>query len=349
MEEDRIKTRSVGRGIVDSSWVLLTQTPDTALVFKPQIHEGGVRGSIVKFKKERGQKWEELTEKSFVSLDLHEGVKIELNTESAKKLYNAIYERQQIASFGVEKGVQEYITAPADHVIVVNDINKKEILKQLITNNSSKEFWNLLKDLNPELALNLAHGQIQSERVAVLAEFTDRLTKKYSETTGPDSWQKWIYSHTWIFGVQYLSPFQKTRINLSGSMPDYLFPTVDDFLDILEIKLPEDDVIVLDSSHTGAYKWTAETNTALGQVVNYLNDVEHYRYELQDIIKREYGVDISIIKPRAFILIGNRELWSKEKKEALRKMNHSLHGIEIITYFDLLQRGTEITNMFSGV
>jgi hypothetical protein len=181
----------------------------------------------------------------------------------------------------------------------------------------------------------------------VLNEFTDRLTKKYSETTGPDTWQKWIYAHTWIFGIQYLAPFEKTKINLSGSMPDYLFPTVDGFLDILEIKLPEDDVITADSSHPGAYKWTPETNAALGQVINYLCDVEHYRYELQEKIMKEYGIEVSIIKPRAFILIGNKEHWPKDKKEALRKMNHSLHGIEVLTYHDLLQRGTEIANMFS--
>ncbi len=347
--EEKIKTQLVGKGIVDSSWVLLTQTPDTALVFKPQIHEGGVRGSLVKFKKERGQKWEELTERSFISLNLHEGVKIELNTESTKKLFSAIRDREEIAKLGIEKGVQEYITAPANQVVIVSDSNKSEILTQLIANNNSDEFWSLLRDANPELALRLAQSQIQTERATVLSDFSERLTKKYSETTGPDSWQKWIYAHTWIFGVQYRDPFEKTRINLSGSMPDYLFPTVDGFLDILEIKLPEDDVIVPDSHHPGAYKWTPETNTALGQVVNYLCDLEHFRYELQDKIKKVYNADVSIIKPRAFILIGNREKWSQEKREALRKMNHSLHGIEVITYFDLLQRGTEIANMFSAV
>jgi uncharacterized protein (UPF0254 family) len=35
-------------------------------------------------------------------------------------------------------------------------------------------------------------------------------------------------------------------------MPDYLFPTLDGFIDILEIKLPEDDVIIKDTNHIGS-------------------------------------------------------------------------------------------------
>jgi hypothetical protein len=31
--------------------------------------------------------------------------------------------------------------------------------------------------------------------------------------------------------------------------------------------------------------------------------------------------------------------WHDLKKEGLRKLNHSLHGIEILTYYDLLERG----------
>lgn len=50
-------------------------------------------------------------------------------------------------------------------------------------------------------------------------------------------------------------------------------------------------------------------------------------------------MDVSMLKPRAYILIGQSEGWSNEKKEGLRKLNYSLHGIEIITYSDLIKRG----------
>lgn len=45
------------------------------------------------------------------------------------------------------------------------------------------------------------------------------------------------------------------------------------------------------------------------------------------------------MKPRAFVLIGQSDSWKADKKEGLRKLNDSLHGIELLTYTDLLKRG----------
>jgi len=36
-------------------------------------------------------------------------------------------------------------------------------------------------------------------------------------------------------------------------MPDFIFPTLDGFVDILEIKLPSKEVIVEDASHAGSW------------------------------------------------------------------------------------------------
>ena len=124
-------------------------------------------------------------------------------------------------------------------------------------------------------------------------------------------------------------------------MPDYLFPTIDGFVDILEIKLPNDDVIVKDNSHNGSWKWSPETNTAIGQVVNYLSEIDRLQLEIEKSIKDKYNLEINLLKPRAYILIGNSKGWDNSKKEGLRKMNHALHGIEVITYKELVDRGNQ--------
>lgn len=130
-------------------------------------------------------------------------------------------------------------------------------------------------------------------------------------------------------------------------MPDYLFPTVDGFLDILEIKLPSHEVIIADSSHPGSYRWCGETNRAIGQVVNYLNDIERLQLELSRAIKREYGRTVFVIKPRAFIVVGTKNDWGEPRREALRKLNYSLHGIEVLTYTDLIDRGREVIDRYT--
>lgn len=177
-----------------------------------------------------------------------------------------------------------------------------------------------------------------------LGILTDRLSKNYPETKGSNSWQKWIYKNTWVFGVNYLQAIEKTKVGFD-QIPDYLFLTTDGFLDILEIKTPQKPVIKEDTDHTGSYYWDLELSKTIGQVVNYLYQVELHQLEIPKNLKK-HGVEVLTIKPRAIILIGRSDEWGEEEKEAFRKLNFSLHGIEILTYDQLLNRGYELTGIY---
>jgi hypothetical protein len=187
---------------------------------------------------------------------------------------------------------------------------------------------------------------------AKLAELKERLTsgKKYHETRGRNSWQSWIYENNWIFGIQYETAIEKKRIGFD-SIPDFLFPTLDGFLDILEIKLPTNDIIKEDIHHPGSYVWSPEVNRAIGQVINYIHQIELNQLQLQQRINRNYakelGRELFVIKPRAFILIGKTDSACPEEKEALRKLNYTLHGIEVLSYTDLLQRGNNLISLYT--
>ncbi len=205
---------------------------------------------------------------------------------------------------------------------------------------------------NVQVLRNLLKESSISYYQSKLNELKNRLTsdKKYSETKGNNSWQKWIYDNNWIFGIQYGMAIEKEKVGFDN-IPDFLFPTIDGFLDILEIKLPTSDVIKEDTSHTGSFVWSSDTNKAIGQVVNYIHQIELNQLQIQQKINRHYskeiGKELFIIKPRAFILIGKSEQYEPEQKEALRKLNYSLHGIEVLTYTDLLQRGNNIISLYT--
>jgi hypothetical protein len=179
-----------------------------------------------------------------------------------------------------------------------------------------------------------------------LDEFKSRLKSELHETKGSNSWQKWIYDNNWLFGIKYHPPIQKEKIGFD-QIPDFLFPTTDGFLDILDIKKPSFDVINEDISHPGAFQWSRNTNQAIGQVVNYIHEIETHHREIQERIKENYSINTHVIKPRAFILIGNSSDWEEKKMRSLRKLNYSLHGIDVITYSDLLNRGQEIIDIYT--
>lgn len=181
-----------------------------------------------------------------------------------------------------------------------------------------------------------------------LEEFRQRLEEDYPEANGPDSWQEWIYKNNWLFGIQYGDPIGHPKVGFR-SILDYLFPTPDGFIDILEIKKPTHEVIKEDTSHPGAYSWSGEANRAIGQVVNYLHEIELHQLEITQQLRREHSLILSTIKPRAFILIGKSDYWSEAEREAFRKLNHSLHGIEVLTYTDLLKRGENLIKVYAEV
>ena len=168
---------------------------------------------------------------------------------------------------GVEVGENKYAVVDPDEVIITDE-NKTAYIKKIIAAGYDEEVWNNLAESNPSLVTKLSYARIQSAKQKVVKELDSRLKMNtFLETTGDDSWQKWIYRNNWLFGVNYMKPIEKTKISISGIMPDYLFPTLDGFVDILEIKLPNDEVITKDASHPGSWKLTVETNMLLGRLL----------------------------------------------------------------------------------
>lgn len=178
-----------------------------------------------------------------------------------------------------------------------------------------------------------------------ITEFKERLIKGYPETKGKNPWQSWIYNNSWIFGYQYTNPISKQKVGFD-QIPDYLFPTINGFLDILEIKTPNKNVIVKDKNHKGSYYWSTDASEAIGQVINYLSSIELNKYQIEEQIENEYNLNVISIKPRAFILIGRSDKFTKKELEAFRKLNSALHEIEVITYDQLLERGQNLITIF---
>lgn len=344
----KITTKTVAKDFAKSSLVVLEQTPETLLVFRPEIHPGGVRGILARYKKKSGVDWDQLRDADFEKIILNPAQKfeVELKTETVAEFVRAVMERSEISALGIKDGKTEYIVAEKSKVVVVDDATKRDIFNDLLRKGYSDEFWKLLRESEPELATRLSVGHLYAEKIKTLGELKTRLKETHPETSGADSWQRWIYENNWLFGINYIRAIEKAKVNINGSMPDYLFLTADYFVDVLEIKLPEENVIIEDKSHPGTYRWCPKTNEAIGQVVHYLGEIDRLQTELEREILRVYNIAISFVKPRGFILIGTKDGWDKFKMGALRKLNFALHGIEVLTYTDLIQRGSEIAQIY---
>ena len=343
-DSEIITTRSIASNMVDiEEDFILDEKPMARLVFHAQLHREGIRGRIIRQRrKSKEDEWIPDETIDIRTLGKGESINIDLDTNTIRNLYAALIKLAKILKEkGIRYGKKQYAVVNPDNVIITDE-NKVPYIKKIIEAGYNQDIWESLVESNPSLVTKLSYARIQTEKQKIVEELKERLVKGgFSETTGSDSWQKWIYKNNWLFGVQYEKPIEKTKINISGIMPDYLFPTLDDFVDVLEIKLPDDDVIIKDQNHPGSWKWTKETNSAIGQVVNYLGEIDRLRLEIEREVNTNYGYSIKLLKPRSYILIGNSTDWDGGKREGLRKMNHALHGIEVLTYKDLLDRGME--------
>lgn len=340
MSKDSFRTQTVGKGVAKTDPVRLAKTENTAIHFEPILHDGGVRGRLIKYKKSSNKEWSDLAQSDFAShpLSSMEKVVIDMDTATTTKLLEALVSRSNIVEQGIKRGLKNYVVAEKDTTLIINDKNKHQVLQRILEEGLSEDYWHLIASSQPNLAAKLVAGHIQQIRAEQIAELQQRLTENHAETIGENSWQSWIYRHHWMFGVNYQEPIEKQKINLQGVMPDYLFPTIDGFVDLLEIKLPTEKVVVPDTQHPGSYRWTAETSKAIGQVVHYISEIERLQNEIERHIRSSDSRGISMLRPRAFILIGNSEHWTEADRGGLRRLNHSLHGIEVLTYQELLTR-----------
>lgn len=338
-------TASIGSNIAQVQDFVIAEEPMARLIFRAQIHPRGVRGRLIRQRREaKDDKWSDDTAVDIRTLEKGDTINVELKTDAVSKLYQVITElNAHVSTNGIDPGVNQYKTVRADSV-VVNSNNISQVIQKIIDGEYSNEVLDAFsKSENVDLSTFVDAERVKARR-AIVSELHTRLQSgvAFPEVRGDSSWQKFILNNHWMFGANYLDPIDRAKVNIKGSMPDFLYPTADGFADILDIKLPTDEVIIEDRSHSGAWRWSGDTNTAIGQITNYIIDIERLRLEIEKEIKMNTGRDVLLLKPRAYILTGNSEKWLPVKKEALRKLNSVLHNIEIITYHDLHMRAQRI-------
>lgn len=364
---DIIHTESIGRGarqyVATATNILIEETATTALIFEPMIHEEGVRGFLKRFKKEKGMPLVEIPERNFKQLTLHEGTKIELKTEATRKFFDGLKQLYEIATKGVEFGEQEYDVTPKGKAIIIDDQNKRSVIRQLIENDHSEEVWDALKQKHPDLATRLSMGYIQSQRQQKLSELEGGLS---THGAGHEKyWQAFFNENKWIFGYglnyQILLPEQDqphyggTRVDRTGGQRgDYLCSSVGDisFTVLVEIKTPETPLLTgISPIRSGAWALAPELTSAISQLqVNLATwEIEGARHpENMDRLEGERKYTVS---PRGILLIGRLDQLGgdRTKRETFERFRRSIQGIEIITFDELYARARFIVEEYQDV
>jgi Domain of unknown function (DUF4263) len=351
--EDSITTHSVTRGFVAAEDIVLNTTPRTRLVFRANIHSGGVRGNIIRQKVGRDGNWKDANEVNFNVVPADCGVSIELNTEATARLYDKLAQLYQLKEQGIEAGEQRYVVAKKDEVLIIDDQNKTQVIQTLLDQGDSQEFWQALGESNPDLASRLAAAKIQFDRQSAIREFEAALA---TCETDEGYWQKFFERHPWIlqsaFSVAVFMLSGETY--LGGKMPigrqgkggvatDFLFAddTTKSFA-VVEIKTPGTHLV--GSRYRGeddagydneVYSMHAELS---GGVVQTRNQITVAIENFQTVLGDYYSEKINRIHPMGVLIIGSASTLSQRQKDSFNQFRYALHSLTVITFDELLNR-----------
>ncbi len=197
----------------------------------------------------------------------------------------------------------------------------------------------------------LAEGVTKEVRKSTLEVYEERIKRFATDLKDPSRladeafWQHRVHQDVWMFAAQHAPPLPKERVGFDN-IPDFLFPTADGYLDVMEIKTPATSILVEDKGHPGSFRWSKEASEGIGQVSNYIFSVEEHRREITERLEAKYGGGLRVIRPRGFLLIGEYDERNTTQRDALRRLNGEFARLYVMTFTELLQRARSLLKVF---
>lgn len=169
----------------------------------------------------------------------------------------------------------------------------------------------------------------------VIEQFEDLLEKNPPEST----WGSFLRKNLFLVDSKYVSEIPELNVVLASERRvDFGLVDTDGYLDIFEIKKPTTRLLAKNKDR-GNYYWHSDTVKALTQAEKYLFNATRKASTLEEDIRRERGMDVRVVRPRAMLVSGHSsQLENEAMGHDFRVLRQSLRNVEVILYDELLVR-----------
>lgn len=307
--------------------------------------------------------WEDVKAIPLSTLKGGEGVKLDLNSETTKKLYDQLTKLYALVNEeGVQFGEQEFTVAKADEIIKVSR-DRKVLIERLLSENYGDEVWNELVSLNPDLATRLSLARLHANRVTALEVFQQNLEQN---NAAESFWQKFFADNDWIFGYglnyQFLHLFEEQpdyggkNYTGSGSQKgDYLMRTSANarFTVLVEIKTAATPLLSYEKNEPTKPRklrndvWLL-SHHLLGAISQIQVNARTWAIDSQRVENvRAMDKDVTYtVEPKGILVIGNTgELKTDESIiSCFESYRRNISNPEIITFDELFERAKFIVH-----
>lgn len=220
------------------------------------------------------------------------------------------------------------------------DSDKLQLIKAVISkiqqsNLNIVEFVEVFKDSNSETLRNVA---VASRFVEYSKAYQVLESLINNSSTQERDIQAHLQSNPWMFGSEYSELVPKHIWTRDDKFDYMLRRTVDDYLEIVEIKTPFAESLFIHDDSRDSYYPSAKLSPVIGQVMRYIEEVERHR---DTIIAKDKEDPLKI---KALAILGRDG--PPEQQKALHNLNAHLNRIEIITFDQLLKIAARVIDIF---
>ncbi len=186
-----------------------------------------------------------------------------------------------------------------------------------------------------------------------IKKINDDITNNFKRESMNKNWENskykpWFVNNDWIFGIEYSGPLDKSRLTVECTI-DLGLITYDGYIDVIEVKTPNIEILDQDSSHH-TYFPSLALSKALSQAIKYVHCLESEQNTinfkaLSKSRKKTKPIPL-VLKPRVKIVIGHKKMWKndeiEERLKTLKLINDGLTNIHIYTFDQILNIGNKM-------
>jgi len=219
-------------------------------------------------------------------------------------------------------------------------LDKMEIVKAILSQLDGSagevgEYINIFKNGNAFAIKNIA----AAARMVEYNRAYEVMDKYVNECCSSEqTLQEHLRANPRMFGSEYSELVDRRNWTRDDKLDYMLRRTVDGYLEIVEIKTPFPEALFIHDNSHDSYHPSAKLTPVIGQIMRYIEEVERNR---DSIIAKD---NCDTLKIRARIIIGRDG--DSEQKKALRNFNHHMHGIEILTFDQLVRIAKKVLDVF---
>jgi hypothetical protein len=203
----------------------------------------------------------------------------------------------------------------------------------------------LLRALTDDPTGRYATGEVLGQRMADRLADARRAAGEYAAlvadvTTGETDLQQFLEENVWLLGLDY-ARIQARRPLPRGAM-DFILERFDAFHDVVELKTPQDPIIVAPDATdmpppAHSYELSADLAQALAQAHVYRHTLTEHAQTAEALFGLPQSRD-----PRLIIVIGRADSLREHRAQVLAELNKSLQRVEIVPYDVLAKRANTV-------